>query len=57
MLVKIRDILIIVNLVQLNQFKKLIPNGKNFGVKISYAEQSIPRWSSRRLCNWGSIYW
>ena len=43
MLAKIRDILIIVNKGQLNQFKKLIPNGKNFGVKISYAEQSRPK--------------
>ena len=43
MLAKIRDILIIVNKGQLDQFKKLIPNGKNLGVKISYAEQSKPR--------------
>ena len=43
MLAKIRDILIIVNKGQLNQFKKLIPNGKNFGVKISYAEQTKPK--------------
>ena len=31
MLAKIKDILIIVNKGQLNQFKKLIPNGKNLG--------------------------
>ena len=43
MLAKIRDILIIVNKGQLDQFKKLIPNGKKIGVKISYAEQSKPR--------------
>ena len=43
MLAKIRDILIIVNKGQLDQFKKLIPNGKNLGVKISYAEQSKPK--------------
>ena len=43
MLAKIRDILIIVNKGQLNQFKKLIPNGKNLGVKISYVEQSKPK--------------
>ena len=43
MLAKIKDILIIVNKGQLNQFKKLIPNGKNLGVKISYAEQSRPK--------------
>jgi glucose-1-phosphate thymidylyltransferase len=43
MLAKIKEILIIVNKGQLNQFKKLIPHGKNFGVKISYAEQTSPR--------------
>tara|TARA_Y100000590_G_scaffold233339_1_gene262828 strand:- start:10209 stop:11078 length:870 start_codon:yes stop_codon:yes gene_type:complete len=43
MLAKIRDILIIVNKGQLDQFKKLIPNGKKIGIKISYAEQSKPR--------------
>ena len=42
MLAKIKEILIIVNKGQLNQFKKLIPHGKNFGVKISYAEQESP---------------
>ncbi len=43
MLAKIKDILIIVNKGQLNQFKKLIPSGKNLGIKISYAEQKSPR--------------
>ena len=43
MLAGIREILIIVNKGQLNQFKKIIPNGKNFGVKISYAEQTKPK--------------
>ena len=43
MLAKIKEILIIVNKGQLNQFKKLIPHGKNFGVKISYVEQASPR--------------
>ena len=43
MLSGIRDILIIVNKGQLNQFKKILPNGKNLGIKISYAEQSYPR--------------
>ena len=43
MLSKIKDILIIVNKGQLNQYKKLIPNGNNLGVKISYLEQSKPR--------------
>jgi glucose-1-phosphate thymidylyltransferase len=43
MLSKIRDILIIVNKGQVNQYKKLIPDGKNLGVKISYLEQEKPR--------------
>ena len=43
MLSGIKDILIIVNKGQLNQFKKIIPNGINLGIKISYAEQKTPR--------------
>ena len=43
MLSKIRDILIIVNKGQLNQYKKILPNGKNLGIKITYLEQSKPR--------------
>jgi glucose-1-phosphate thymidylyltransferase len=43
MLSGIKDILIIVNKGQLNQFKKILPNGKNLGIKISYAEQNSPR--------------
>ena len=43
MLARIKDILIIVNKGQLNQYKKIIPNGDNFGVKITYMEQSSPR--------------
>ena len=43
MLAKIRDILIIVNKGQLNQYKKLIPNGDNLGLKISFKEQEKPR--------------
>ncbi len=43
MLSKIKDILIIVNKGELNQYKKIIPNGRNLGIKISYAEQSEPR--------------
>ena len=43
MLAKIRDILIIVNKGQLDQYKKIIPNGKNLGLKITYAEQEKPR--------------
>jgi len=43
MLAKIKDILIIVNKGQLSQYKKLIPNGKNLGIKITYKEQDKPR--------------
>ena len=43
MLSGIRDILIIVNKGQLNQFKKILPNGSNLGIKISYAEQKYPK--------------
>ncbi len=43
MLAKIKDILIIVNKGQLNQYKKLLPNGNNLGIKITYLEQDKPR--------------
>ena len=43
MLSKIRDILIIVNKGQLNQYKKLLQNGKNLGLKISFIEQNYPK--------------
>ncbi len=43
MLSKIKDILIIVNKGQVNQYKKLIPNGKNLGLNISFKEQNRPR--------------
>ena len=43
MLAGIKDILIIVNKGQLDQYKKLIPNGNNLGIKISYIEQDKPR--------------
>ena len=43
MLSKIKDILIIVNKGQLEQYKKILPDGKNLGIKISYLEQSKPR--------------
>ena len=43
MLAGIRDILIIVNKGQLNQFRKILPNGNNLGIKISYAEQEHPK--------------
>ena len=42
MLSKIRDILIIVNEGQLDQYKKIIPNGKNLGMNISYKVQKNP---------------
>ena len=43
MLSKIKDVLIIVNKGQLNQYKKILPDGNNLGIKISYLEQSKPR--------------
>ena len=43
MLAGIKDILIIVNKGKLAQFKKILPNGKNLGIKISYIEQKYPR--------------
>ena len=43
MLAKIKDILIIVNKGQLAQFKKILSEGKNLGIKITYAEQKYPR--------------
>ena len=43
MLSKIRDILIIVNKGQLSQYKKLLQNGKNLGLKISFIEQNYPK--------------
>ena len=43
MLANIKDILIIVNKGQLNQYKKIIPNGKNLGIKMTYLEQDKPR--------------
>ena len=43
MLAGIRDILIIVNQGQLSQFKKILPNGKNLGIKITYVQQKKPK--------------
>ena len=43
MLAGIKDVLIIVNKGQLNQYKKIIPNGNNLGIKITYLEQDKPR--------------
>ena len=42
MIAKIKDILIIVNKGQLGTYKKLLPNGKNLGINISYIEQEKP---------------
>ena len=42
MLAGIKDILIIVNKGQINQFKKVLKNGKNFGVNIKYIEEQKP---------------
>ena len=42
MLSGIKDILIIVNKGQQNQFKKILPNGKNLGIRITYLEQKNP---------------
>ena len=43
MLAGIKDILIIVNRGQLNQYKKILPSGQNLGIKITYKEQDKPR--------------
>jgi len=42
MLAGIRDILIIVNKGQLSQFKKILPEKNNLGIKIQYKEQLNP---------------
>ena len=42
MLAKIRDILIIVNKGQLEQYKKILPSGKNLGLNLSFIEQEKP---------------
>ena len=43
MLAGIKNFLIIVNKGQLNQFKKILPEKNNLGIKIQYAEQTKPR--------------
>jgi len=43
MLAKIKDVLIIVNKGQIDQYKKLLPNGNNLGIKITYVEQEKPK--------------
>ena len=42
MLAKIRNILIIVNKGEIEQYKKIIPDGKKLGIKIIYKEQFEP---------------
>ena len=42
MLAKIKDVLIIVNKGQLNQYKKILPDGKKLGINITYKEQTYP---------------
>ena len=43
MLAGIKNVLIIVNKGQLNQFNKILGNGERFGIKITYLEQNYPR--------------
>ena len=43
MLAKIKDILIIVNKGQLNQYRKILPDGKRLGINIVYKEQQYPK--------------
>ena len=43
MLAGIKNILIVVNKGQVNQFRKVLSDGKRFGIKISYVEQSKPK--------------
>jgi glucose-1-phosphate thymidylyltransferase len=42
MLAGIQDILIITNTHQINDFKKILNNGEDFGIKITYLEQKKP---------------
>ena len=43
MLANIKNILIIVNKGQLNQYKKLLPNGKKIGINLIFKEQEKPK--------------
>ena len=43
MLAGIKEILIIVNQGQLQQFKKILPDSKNLGIEISFAQQKYPK--------------
>ena len=42
MLAKIRDILIIVNKGEIDQYKKILRNGKNLGINLEFKEQEKP---------------
>ena len=56
MLAGIKDFLIVVNKGQLSQFKKVLPEKNNLGIKIQYKEQSKPRGFTRRIFNRRKIY-
>ena len=43
MLAKIKEILIIVNKGQLNQYRKILPNGKRLGINITYKNRIIQK--------------
>ena len=43
MLAGIKNVLVIVNKGQINQFKKILSNGERFGIKINYIEQAKPK--------------
>jgi glucose-1-phosphate thymidylyltransferase len=42
MLAKIKNILVVVNKGQIEQFKRILPDGKNLGINIEYKEQQKP---------------
>jgi glucose-1-phosphate thymidylyltransferase len=56
MLAGIKDILIITNRGDTNLFKKILNNGKNLGIKISYKEQKKTKRTSGSIYHWGKIY-
>ena len=43
MLAGIKNILIIVNKGQLGQFRKILKDGKRFGIKLNFIEQTTPK--------------
>ena len=43
MLAGIKNILIIVNKGQLGQFRKILKDGKRFGIKLNFIEQTSPK--------------